>query len=65
MSKWTSPRYADQIAVYERQSGAPFQPLTMGTCTNCGGAGRHIYVDSDGQMKDLPCQSCGGSGQTQ
>lgn len=35
-------------------------------CTNCGGTGRIIYIDpSTGQMRDISCQACGGSGQRQ
>lgn len=37
----------------------------MANCSNCGGTGRHIYLDPDsGTMKDLPCMACQGSGQT-
>lgn len=64
MSTWINPKYRSVVESWERQSGAPFQPLEMGNCSNCGGTGRHIYMDSDGTMKDIPCGACGGSGQT-
>jgi hypothetical protein len=64
MSNWTNPAYQARIAAYEQSTNRDFQPATLGNCTNCGGSGRHIYMDSDGTMKDIPCQACGGSGQT-
>ncbi len=32
-------------------------------CTNCGGVGRTIMVDSEGKQYSVTCQACGGSGQ--
>lgn len=50
-------RPAQSPVVREASSG--------GNCGNCGGAGRIIYQDpSSGQMKDIPCGSCAGSGQS-
>ena len=34
-------------------------------CTNCGGVGRTIIVDSEGKQHSVTCQACGGSGQRQ
>lgn len=65
MTHWTNPTYAPAITDYETHSGHTFHPVTLGNCTNCQGSGRHIYVDTDGTLKDLPCQACSGSGQTQ
>jgi len=45
--------------------GGTRQASNGGNCSNCGGAGRIIYTDpNDGQMKDIPCGSCSGSGQS-
>lgn len=57
MPDWINPKYAAQLAEI-----GPI--IVMGNCNNCHGTGRHIYVDTDGKMKDLPCMACGGSGQT-
>lgn len=54
---WVDPRYRAAL-----EEIGPV--IVMGNCTNCGGAGRHIYVDpKDGKMKSLTCQACGGTGQ--
>lgn len=68
-SEWVNPKYAAMIGDYMPQGGSFFPATTMsadGNCTNCGGAGRTIYIDPDnGSMRDIPCQACGGSGQSQ
>lgn len=62
-SQWIDPRYAAVLDVYERSSG---KPVVMGACSSCGGSGRIIYHDpASGQMKDMACLSCQGSGQSQ
>lgn len=47
------------VAIHE----AAFAPATNQNCGACNGMGRHIYVDTDGTMKDVPCANCDGSGQ--
>lgn len=54
---WVNPKYREAL-----EAIGPL--VVMGSCSNCGGTGRHIYVDTDGKMKDISCSACGGTGQT-
>lgn len=62
--EWINPKYADLMAKFRAESTAREEEGSMANCQNCGGTGRHIYVDSDGKTKSINCMGCGGSGQT-
>lgn len=62
MERWINPKYADTLTSYEDTHGE-ITASTGDNCGNCSGVGRHIYIDSDGTTKDIPCMACQGSGQ--
>lgn len=56
---WINPNLSD-----EAKTLLDNLEITDGAnCNNCYGSGRHIYVDTDGKMKDMACMACQGSGQ--
>lgn len=58
-SVFSRPNVGFPVALPSREMSAG------GNCSNCGGAGRIIYVDpTDGTYKDIPCSNCSGSGQS-
>lgn len=60
---WVNPKYRSAIEALGFDK--TMQMSQGGNCIGCGGTGRVIYMDpSTGTMKDIPCMSCGGSGQS-
>lgn len=61
-TEWVNPKYAKLVEMYDQLPKLEGNGMN---CTNCGGTGRHIFIDPNtGEMKDMgACMSCGGSGQ--
>lgn len=61
--EWIDPAQAGVMEMVRAERAARIREGSMANCSNCGGTGRHIYVDTDGKTKSVTCQACGGSGQ--
>ena len=61
---WVNPKYKEAIENFGFDK--TMKMSAGGNCSNCGGTGRHVYIDpNDGSMKDMgACMACGGSGQS-
>jgi len=60
---WVDPKYADLMDILDGLNTEFERNPNMAVCAVCQGVGRIIYKDSDGKMKDIPCDNCQGSGE--